>query len=235
MSHLAVESRARRTKGLLGWLVAHGGWVVAAVVLVSVGLGLAATRLLLEFHAGDLLPQGHPFIAVHNRYHRNFSEANTLTVMVEARAGTVFTVPVLTTIYRITEAVDGLPGVNHDQVTSVAHRSTRWARERAGGLIESDPIMLGPPRTGADADEIRRQVIQSYAFGSMVSLDQRAAVIRAGFDERRLDYRRLFEAVNTRILSLVDEHTAIYVSGQPRLNGWILQLQGQVLTAFGAA
>src|SRR5712691_7674312 len=57
-------------KGLLGWLIAHARWAVTAVAMVSVGLGLAAMRLSLEFHAGDLLPQGHPFIAVHNRYHR---------------------------------------------------------------------------------------------------------------------------------------------------------------------
>src|SRR5213594_3378260 len=151
-------------KGLLGWLVAHARWVV------SVALGLAAMRLSLEFHAGDLLPQGHPFIAVHNRYHRNFSEANTLTVMVEAREGTIFTVPILTTIFHLTDAVDGLPGVNHDQVVSVAHRMTRWAHVRAGGVIASDPIMLGPPRDQVEADEIRHEVIQSYAFGSMVSL-----------------------------------------------------------------
>src|SRR5262249_59837294 len=31
------------------------------------------------------------------------------------------------------------------------------------------------------------------------------------------------------------EEGAIYVSGQPRLNGWILHLQGQVLIAFAAA
>jgi uncharacterized protein len=230
-----TEPTRARTTGLLGWLVAHAGWVVTVVVIVSLGLGLAATRLSLEFHPGDLLPQGHPFIAVHNRYHRNFSEANTLTIMVEAREGTIFTLPLLTTIYRMTEAVDGLPGVNHDQVTSVAHRSTRWARVRAGGLIESSPIMLGLPKTQADVDEVRHEVIQSYAFGSMVSLDQRAAVIRAGFDERRLDYRRLFDAVNARIIPFADEHAAIHVSGQPRLNGWILHLEGQVLTAFAAA
>src|SRR5215467_7229976 len=222
-------------KSLLEWFVAHAPWVVATVVVVSIGLGLAAMRLSLEFHAADLLPQGHPFLAVHNRYHRNFSEADTLTVMVEAREGTIFTVPLLTTIYRVTEAVDALPGVNHDQLTSVAHRSTRWARVRAGGVIASDPIMLGPPRTDDDVDEVRREVIQSYAFGSMVSLDERAAVIRAGFDERRLDYRRLFDAVNEGILPYADERAAIYVSGQPRLNGWILHLQGQVLIAFAAA
>jgi len=220
---------------LVTWLIAHGGRVVGGVLLVSLALGVEASRLRLEFREGDLLPQGHPFIAVHNRYHRNFSEANVLTVMLEARSGTIFTAPILATIFRATEAVDRLPGVNHDQLTSVAHRMTRWAHVRAGGLIASDPIMLRPPKTEAEAADIRRLVLQSYAFGSMVSVDERAALIRAGFDERRVDYRRLFDAVNATVLALADEQVAIHVSGQPRLNGWILRLESQVLAAFAAA
>jgi hypothetical protein len=34
------------------------------------------------------LPQGHP-LWVHRCYHRTFSEANVLTIMIEARAGTI--------------------------------------------------------------------------------------------------------------------------------------------------
>src|SRR5437763_8399246 len=155
---------ARAMNRLVAWLIAHGGRVVGSVLLVSLGLGVEAARLRLEFRAGDLLPQGHPFIAVHNRYHRNFSEANVLSVMLEARSGTIFTPPILATIHRAPEAVDALPGVNHDQVTSVAHRSTRWARVRPGGMIASEPIILRPPQQEAEAAEIRREVLQSYAF-----------------------------------------------------------------------
>src|SRR3989454_4672865 len=220
---------------LVAWLIAHGGRGVGGVLLVSLGLGLEAVRLKLGFREGDLLPQGHPFIAVHNRYHRNFSEANVLSVMLEARSGTIFTPPILAAIYRATEAVDALPGVNHDQVTWVAHRWTGGGRGRPGGMIASEPITLRPPQQEAEAAEIRREVLQSYAFGSMVSVDERAALIRAGFDERRVDYRRLFDAVNATVLSLADEQVAIYVSGQPRLNGWVLRLERQVLAAFAAA
>ena len=220
---------------LFTWLIANGRVVVAAVLVVSLALGVAALGLRVDFQYGDLLPQRHPFIVTHNRYHRNFSEANVLTVMVEARHGTIFTAPILATIFRLTDAVDRLPGVNHDQITSVAHRSTRWARTHAGGVIASDPIMLAPPTTQAWADDIRRLALQSYAYGLMVSLDERAAVIRAGFHEHRLDYRRLFDAVNTQILPLASPDAAVHVSGQPRLNGWILRLQGQVLAAFAAA
>jgi predicted RND superfamily exporter protein len=214
------------------WLVARGRWVVGAVVLTSLGFGLAGLGLRLEFRYADLLPQRHPFIQVHERFHRNFSEANVLTVMVEAREGTIFTPAILSTIFRVTEAVDRLPGVNHDQVTSIAHRSTRWARVRAGGVIASEPIMLREPKTAAEALEIRREALQSYAFGTMVSLDERAAVVRAGFHEHRLDYRRLFEAVDTTVLGLADERADVLVAGQPRLNGWVFRLEGEVLRAL---
>ena len=119
--------------------------LLIGVVVLSAILGTQAAQLRLGFDPGDLLPQHHPFVEVHNRYHRNFSETNVLSVMVEARQGTIFSVPALAKVWELTEAVDALPGVNHDQVTSVAHRSTRWARVRAGGVIESDPIMLRAP------------------------------------------------------------------------------------------
>ena len=176
-------------------LIAHRRWVIGGVLVISVVLGSFASQLRLDFRYADLLPQDHPFIQTHNRYHRNFSEANVLTVMVEAREGTIFTAPILATIFRLTDLVDRLPGVNHDQVTSVAHRMTRWSRVSAGGWIAAEPIMLGPPQSEAEAYQIRQLVVQSYAFGSMVSLDERAAVIRAGFHEHRLDYERLFEAI----------------------------------------
>jgi predicted RND superfamily exporter protein len=217
------------------WLVEHRRWVIGGVAVLSLVLGTFAFRLRLDFRYADLLPQDHPFIQVHNQFHRNFSEANVLTVMVEAREGTIFTAPILAKIYRLTDLVDRLPGVNHDQVSSVAHRMTRWSRVSSGCLISAEPIMSGPPETEEEARLIRRLTVQSYAFGSMVSVDERAAVIRAGFREDRVDYGELFAAVEETIMPLADENVAIYVSGQPRLNGWILRLEGQVLAAFAAA
>src|SRR5690348_5936567 len=101
---------------LADWLIARRHWVFAVVLVISTALRLAALHLSLDFRSADLLPQSHPFIEVHNRYHKNFGETNVLTVMLEAREGTIFTAPILATLYRLTEAVDRLPGVNHDQV-----------------------------------------------------------------------------------------------------------------------
>lgn len=220
---------------LIAWLLAQRRTIIVTVLLLSLALGFTGTGLRFDFRYADLLPQGHPFIETHNRYHRNFSEANVLTVMVEAREGTVFTAPILAKIFRLTQVVDQLPGVNHDQVTSIGHRGVRWAHVKPGGIVASDPMMMRAPTTDAQARQIRRLVVQSYAFGTMVSLDEQAAVIRAGFHEHRLDYRRLFEAVNARVLPFADDDVIIRVTGQPRLIGWVFALTPQLLTAFGAA
>src|SRR5262249_34542138 len=100
---------------LAAWLVAPGPLGVPVVPAVTLVFAVFAARLEMDFHPGDLLPQGHPFIQIHNRFHENFGEANVLSVMIEARSGTIFTPEILNTIYRATEAVDRLPGVNHDQ------------------------------------------------------------------------------------------------------------------------
>src|SRR5262249_57774891 len=71
--------------------------------------------------------------------------------------------------------------------------------------------------------------------GILVSLEERSALIRAGFAEHRPAARRLFAAVNETILPLADDRVAVYVAGQPRQDGWILALQWQVLLAFGGA
>jgi predicted RND superfamily exporter protein len=218
------------------WLVAHDRWVVGAVLAVSLAFGVVAARVRVEFRYDDLLPQGHPFMEVHRRYHRTFSEANVLTVMIKARAGTIYTPEILRTIYRATEAVDRLPGVNHDQVDSIASRFTRIVQVQSGGRMSADPLMSRADVTPGEAHEIARLARSSgYILGNLVSLNEQAALIRAGFAEKRLDDRRLFQAVNETILPLADEHVAVDVAGQPRQNGWVLALEHQVLIAFAVA
>src|SRR5262249_16979310 len=164
------------------------------------------------------------------------SGANVLTVMSRDGSGRIYTPEILRTIYRATEAVDRLPGVNHDQVDSIASRFVRIVQVQSGGRMSADPLMSRADVTPAEAHEIARLARSSgYILGNLVSLNERAALIRAGFDEKRLDDRSLFKAVNETILPLADEHVAIYVAGEPRQNGWVLALEHQVLIAFAVA
>src|SRR5262249_58758908 len=123
-----------------------------------------------------------------------------------------------------------------------AHMEARGGRSRGGGEVQgggrmtADPVMSAPVTNVEEAKQIEQQVLSSgYILGNLVSLDERAALIRAGFAERRLDARRLFAAVNETVLPLADARVTVSVAGQPRQDGWILALEWQVLLAFACA
>jgi len=125
--------------------------------------------------------------------------------------------------------------VNHDQVQSIAHGSTRVVQITAAGDISTDILMDDVPETQAEADALRAKVRQNppYIFGRLVSRDEKGALITAGFVTDRLDNRRVYEAVFQHVQEikddLEDENTKIYVSGAPVLTGWILKHANEIL------
>src|SRR5262249_25943827 len=150
----------------------------------------------------DLLPQTHPFMKVHNKYAGTFGGANNVMIMVEVKQGNIFDVDTLTRIYRMTEELDKVYGVNHSLIDSIGHRTTRSLRVAAGGTMRSEPVMIGPPKTEEAAAEIRSIVHNTESiYGILVSLDDKAALIRGNFIEGRLDYKRIFQEVNDNVVA----------------------------------
>src|SRR5262249_30219067 len=74
----------------------------------------------------DLLPYRHPFVQVHLRFSEQFGGANNINVMLTVKNGDVFTKEILKKIYDMTQAMDRVAGVNHDQIESIGHRTTRY-------------------------------------------------------------------------------------------------------------
>ncbi len=227
-------SDSPRIRRLAESLLDHRGKVVAAITAVTLFFTFFLLRSRLVFDFADLLPQKHPFIQTHNRYGGKFGESNTLVVMLQVNEGSIFDIPTLTTLVQVTQAMEQLPGVNNDQISSLAHRSTRWLLIRPGGVIVANPVMLRPPMNAEELERIEHIVVKSqHIYGVQVSLDKRAAIVRAGFHERLLDYPKLFDAVNRSVLSIPhDPRVTIYVVGLPRLYGWIYQYVGEILTIF---
>jgi predicted RND superfamily exporter protein len=204
---------------------------VMLVVLVVTGLFAYWTfqlRLVTSF--GDLLPQSHEFVKVHNKYSGTFGGANNIVVMYSVEDGTIFTKDHLTAIFKMTEGMDTVYGVNHNQIESIGHRTVRHLRVAAGGTLRAEPIMLRAPQTQDEVDETRRIVHNAEnVYGLIVSLDDKAALIRANFIEGRLDYKRIFEDVNAKVIDPFEkEGVEIYAAGEPRLYGWVYKYAGDV-------
>ncbi len=176
--------------------------VMIVVLIITAYFAYLSFQLKLETSFGDLLPQSHPFVQIHNKYAGTFGGANNIQLMVEVKDGNIFTVSTLDRIYKITEEMDRVYGVNHNQIDSIGHRTTRYLRAQAGGFLKAEPVMIQMPKTADDAANIKRIVHNTESiYGLLVSLDDRAALVRANFIESRLNHRLTFDQINERVIA----------------------------------
>lgn len=135
--------------------------------------------------------------------------------------------------------------VNHDQIHSVAHRSTRVLQVQPDGSIEGDLLMKRAPTTLEEANELRALVRQNppVIFGRLVSRDEQGALITAGFITDRLSSSPVYQAVFDHAQKIKHEVEAahpnieVFLSGEPILTGWVLthayEIVGFLLATIG--
>jgi predicted RND superfamily exporter protein len=117
--------------------------------------------------------------------------------------------------------------VNHYRILSLTHNSTRVVQIESSGDIETTVLVDALPETQEDADIIGDRVRQNppFIYGRLVSLDQKGALMTAGFITDRLSTRETYMAVFDFVQQIkTDEEDAnhkIYISGVPILVGWI--------------
>ncbi len=231
---MALDYEVPEDKRALYWLGDQLiEWRNPVMVLVLIVTGLFAywtfqLRLVTSF--GDLLPQSHEFVKIHNKYSGTFGGANNIVVMYSVEDGTIFTKEHLTAIFKMTEGMDTVYGVNHNQIESIGHRTVRHLKVAAGGTLRAEPVMLRAPQGQDEVDETRRIVHNAEnVYGLIVSLDDKSALIRANFIEGRLDYKRIFEDVNAKVIEPFEKDgVEIYAAGEPRLYGWVYKYSGDV-------
>jgi predicted RND superfamily exporter protein len=231
---MALDYDVPEDKRALYWLgdklIEFRNPVMILVILVTGFFAWEAMKLQLVTSFGDLLPQSHEFVKIHNKYSGTFGGANNIVVMYQVKDGTIFTQKDLTNIFNMTASMDTVFGVNHNQIESIGHRTVRHLRVAAGGTLRAEPVMLRAPQSQDEVDSIRRIVHNAEnVYGLIVSLDDKSALIRANFIEGRLDYRRIFEEVNAKVVDPYNGgNVSIYVAGEPRLYGWVYNYAGDV-------
>ncbi len=217
------------------WMMQHRLITLLIVLIPTVILALGLPQIEVYSRFADLLPQQHEYIKNYNRMKDTFGGANIVTLSLEVKEGDIFTHKTLNKIRHITEELDLIPGVNHYQVASIAHQKIRRVHTTASGLIKSDPVL--PREIPQDEDGLKRLREEIFnndiVYGTYVSSGGEAALIRAGFDEERLDYSKIF----ARLQQLKEEAEAdgsarLYIAGEPMLKGWIYYYSDQLKEIF---
>jgi uncharacterized protein len=219
------------------WILRRRFVVLAFVGVLTAFFGYYAAQTQLVTSFGDLLPQNHPFIKVAHKYDQYFGSVNNVTIMIEAKEGTIYTPGIIKKIVDMTLNMDLVYGIQHGSVRSIATAS--YFRPLAGGVILNTPVLPNGevPKTAGELEELESNVHKNpgVIFGRFVSLDDRAAVIEGSFLETRLDYRRIFDEIRRTVVAPERDATVrIYYGGQPMLYGWVYHYTPEFLWIFVA-
>ncbi|MGE5548554.1 MAG: efflux RND transporter permease subunit [Solirubrobacterales bacterium] len=213
--------------------IRHVLMAVTAVITLGFAMLIPALRIYTDFEG--LLPQKNPFIVVHNEIRGLFGGANVLTVAVEVKDGTIFSNENLGLIHRVTTAIDNLPGVNHNQVSSLTHRTNRFISLTEEGSVRSE-VYYNPAAGDMNEEQLaimRAKVLSDpRVFGLLVSPDLKAALVKAQFVDGELDYLGIFQGLQTLKQTETKAGVSVYATGQPALIGWVYSYLPQSIQVF---
>ncbi len=187
-------------------VIRHRFAVLGVVLLVTLALGAAATRLHVEVDPDRLLPQDHPFIQTLNEVHALFGDKNLVVVGLFPHDGKVFTPAFLKKVAAVTERLKKVPGVNRALVQSLAAQQAKDVRG-SGDVVTVERIMATPPTDQAGADEVRRRAFANEMMvGTIVAADGSAALVQASFEftPEIPGYRNLHRAVLAAMAETAD-------------------------------
>ncbi|WP_081703028.1 RND family transporter [Desulfuromonas sp. TF] len=213
----------------------HPKIVLGLILLVTVFFAAQIPAVKIYSDFADLLPQTHSYIQLHNEIKESFGGANVIIVGVEVEDGDIFSNETLARIHRITQAVDRLPGINHNLVTSLTHRNTRKVWLTNDGNVNSEPY-YDPAQTDLSAERlatIRQEVsADPRVYGPLISPDLHMALIKGQLNEGKLDYAETFKQVQELRTKETAPGIRIFATGQPILVGWAYQYLDQVIQIF---
>ena len=220
----------------------HPKTFLSVILLATVFFASRIPYLEMYSNFADLLPQEHPFIQLHNEVKDTFGGANNVVMAISVEEGDIFTSDILARIHRLTHGVDSLPGVNHNLVRSLTHRTVRktWLTEMGNMNSEAYYDPLYPDISEEKLAQLRLDVMANpTVYGLLVSPDLKSALIRGTFNEGQLDYVEIFrqlgelkEEVEQLRASEAAPGVHIYATGQPVLMGWVYSYLSQIMQIF---
>lgn len=208
--------------------------VVTFIGLVTVVFASFAVRIPIKTVFEDLLPSKHPYVQVHEQFKEKFGGSNIVTIMVTAKQGDIFQLPVLEKVRNITLGLTQIPAVNQFQIVSLATKKLKEVRSSTEG-IESKPLMWPDlPRSQAEVDDLREKVLRNnLVYGLYVSSDLRSTLITVDFFDRSVDYGVVFSSVQALVGKYRDATVDISLAGDPILFGWVNYYFPETLALIG--
>src|SRR5579875_916077 len=217
MNSLGLRNELGIGRSILQFRVPIGFLLIA----VTIFMAYWAVHVRIATRFENFFPSNHPNTLLYRQYHTHYGGAQTLAVMLRVKRGDIFNYSTLQKIEDITRAVNILPGVDHNEIFSLASYRVTFASAVPGAIITRCYMYPKVPQNQQQLDELRHNVFaHREPVAGLVTADNKGALITASFNEGALDYRDLFDKIQKIVERYSDQNTEIYVSGQPVISGW---------------
>lgn len=212
-------------KWLADWLFTNPVKTLVVILMITIAFAIQIPGMKLASNFDDLLPATHPYVNLHQEVREIFGGANILTVIIEVKEGTIFTNETLAQIQRVTEAVDSLPGVNHNMIHSLTYHTTRRLSVDSEGSVKQS-LYYDPgakPLTTLELEQLRGWVqVDPRVYGHYVSPDLKLARITANMNTSESSVMiAAFEGMQKIRKAESNGGTIVYAVGNPILTGWV--------------
>lgn len=197
-------------------------WVVAILAALTTLLAWSALHIEVRTVFEDMLPSRHEYVRTHEKFKDTFGGSNMVTIMFEVDQGDIFRRAVLDKVRRVTLGLREVSAVNQYQITSLASKKLKEVRASTAG-IESRPLMW--PDVPANAEqmaELKQAVLRNpLVYGPYVSKDLQATLVTVDFNDRQIDYAKVFDQVKGLLAQVQGDGVQVRVVGDPILYGWV--------------
>ncbi|RUI15281.1 efflux RND transporter permease subunit [Pseudomonas aeruginosa] len=197
-------------------------WVVAVLAALTTLLAWFALHIEVRTVFEDMLPSRHEYVRTHEKFKDTFGGSNMVTIMFEVDQGDIFCPEVLDKVRRVTLGLREVAAVNQYQITSLASKKLKEVRASTAG-IESRPLMW--PEVPANAEqmaELKQAVLRNpLVYGPYVSKDLQATLVTVDFNDRQIDYAKVFTQVKALLAQVQGDGVQVRVVGDPILYGWV--------------
>lgn len=189
-------------------------------LIISVFFAWNLRNLSFRTNLGDFYPLKHPYLQIQNRLNKVFGGLNQVSIAIEVKDGTILNLVTLDKVWQITNRLYLADGINAGRVVSLSARKIKHIEANDEGFT-TDWMMHDPPRTKEELDRLRERIVRNpLVFGPLVSKDFKATLIQADF-ESDVSSREIFKFLQGIQKEFEDERHAIYIAGQPVLQGWL--------------
>jgi len=221
-------------EALAKFVIRHRLFFLLGTLAVTAFFAAQIPKVTVESPLIDLFPSDHEFVQTYKDYEDIFGGANLVVMSLEVEKGDIFNTPTLGKIRSITKALELLPGINNYQVLSLTQRKVKNITVDASAGFTAQPLAWPDvPTTEEEIEKLKKLVHTSArVHGKLVSYDDQAALIIAGFFKEQMDELETYRKLHGIAGEVEDDNTSIQIIGRPVILGFVLDHYSQLIYLF---